>query len=232
VVAASRKIVISTKEVGMTKTTGIRLTLSAAAALALALGVSNGWANDPAYGQGGSKESYGGGHGSMGGHGMGMMHSSTGHLIRHLLKHEKEIGLTADQVAKLKDIQLSLDKARIKAEADIQIAERELKALTDDEKSDLGTIEAKLKQSEDLQVALRMTSIKTHREVLGLLTPEQRAKEKAEHEKMMQQHKSMGQGHGNPHGGAAASPHGGAMGGNPHKGGKTAPAPPSEMKIQ
>ena len=78
------------------------------------------------------------GHGSMGSHGMGMMHSSTGHLIRHLIKHEKEIGLTAEQVTKLKDMQLNLDKTRIKAEADIQVAERELKALIDDEKSDLG----------------------------------------------------------------------------------------------
>ena len=118
------------------------------------------------------KDGYGsGGHGMMGGHGMGMMHSSAGHLIRHLLKHEKDIGLTADQVAKLKDMQLNLDKTRIKSEADIQVAERELKALTDDEKSDLGAIEAKLKQSEDLQVALRMTSIKTRREVLAPVDP-------------------------------------------------------------
>jgi Spy/CpxP family protein refolding chaperone len=163
----------------------------------------------------------------MGGHGMGMMHSSTGHLIRHLLKHEKDLGLTADQVAKLKEMQLNLDKARIKAEADIQIAERELKALIEDEKSDLGAIEAKLKQSEDLQVGLRLTAIKTRRDVLALLTPEQRAKEQAEHEKMMQQHKDMGKGRGsNPHG---ANPHGT----NPHKGsGGAAPTPPSGMSVQ
>jgi Spy/CpxP family protein refolding chaperone len=154
-----------------------------------------------------------------------MMHSSTGHLIRHLLKHEKEIGLTAEQVTKLKDMHLNLDKTRIKSEADIQIAERELKALTEDEKSDLGAIEAKLKQSEDLQVGLRMTSIKARRDVLALLTPEQRAKEKAEHEKMMQQHKDAGKGYGKPHGGA--------MKDNPHKGGDAAqPAPPSSMKAQ
>ena len=55
-------------------------------------------------------------------------------------------------------------------------------------------MEAKLKQSEDIQVGLRMTSIKTRRDVLALLTPEQRAKEQAEHEKVMQQHKSMGSG--------------------------------------
>ena len=70
-------------------------------------------------------------------------------------------------------------------------------------------MEAKLKQSEDIQVGLRMTSIKTRRDVLALLTPEQRAKEQAEHEKVMQQHKSMGSEKGmapaNPH---QSNPHG------------------------
>ncbi len=206
------------------------LILGMVAVVALTLGLSGAWANEPGYG--GGKEGHGGGgHGMMGGgHGMAMKHSGAGHLIRHLLKHEKEIGLTADQVAKLKEMQLNLDKIRIKSEADIQIAERELKALTDDEKSDLGAIEAKLKQSEGMQTALRMTSIKMRREVLGLLTAEQRAKEKTEHEKMMQQHKGMEK--GNPHGGGMANPHGGAMSGNPHKGMGATPAPPSDMKTQ
>ncbi len=180
-----------------------RIAMAGAASLfALTLSLSPAWADPDSkeYSHGGGKEGYGhssGGHGM--GMGMGMMHSSTGHLIRHLLKHEKDIGLTADQVAKLKEMQLNLDKTRIKMEADIQIAERELKALVEDEKSDLGAIEAKLKQSEEQQVALRMASIKARRDVLGLLTPEQRGKEKAEHEKMMQQHKSMGSGQGSPH---------------------------------
>ena len=194
----------------------------------LAMGSAGVWANEPGYGHSGGKDGYGGrGHGSMGSHGMGMMHSSTGHLIRHLLKHEKDIGLTSEQVTKLKDIQLNLDKTRIKAEADIQVAERELKALTDEEKSDLGQIEAKLKQSEDMQVALRMTSIKTRREVLALLTPEQRSKEKAEHEKVMQQHREGGS---RGHSSGMTNPHG-AMQGNPHQGGAT-PMPPASMKAQ
>ncbi|MFO0730897.1 MAG: hypothetical protein U0361_07880 [Nitrospiraceae bacterium] len=70
-----------------------------------------------------------------------------------------------------------------KMKADVQVAERELKALTDDEKSDLGAIEAKLKQSGTPALALRMVSIKTRREALGVLTADQRAKEKVEHEK-------------------------------------------------
>jgi protein CpxP len=210
-------------------------TASTAAVFALALGISGALADEPGYGKDGyGKEGHGGGgYGMMGGHGMGMLHSSTGHLIRHLLKHEKDIGLTADQVTKLKDMQLNLDKTRIKSEADIQIAERELKALIEDEKSDLGAIEAKLKQSESLQTGLRMTSIKARREVLALLTPEQRAKEKAEHEKMMQQHRGGESGKANPHGGMMPNPHGGAMPGNPAKGDDTMPpASPGSMRAQ
>jgi Spy/CpxP family protein refolding chaperone len=114
-------------------------------------------------------------------------------------------------------MQLNLDKIRIKTEADIQIAEREVKALTENEKSDLGAVEAKVKQSHDLQVGLRMVSIKAKRDVLAVLTPEQRAKEKTEHEKVMQQHGEAGKGYGNPHGGA--------MTGNPHMGSDPAHPP-------
>ena len=198
------------------------VTLGVASVFALTVGMSTVWANEPGYG----KEGHGGGgHSSMGGYGAGMMHNSTGHLIRHLLQREQEIGLTAEQVTKLKDMQLNLDKTRIRTEADIQVAEREVKALTENEKSDLGAVEAKVKQSHDLQVGLRMVSIKARRDVLALLTPEQRAKEKTEHEKILQQHKDADKGYGNPHGGM--------MKDNPHRGGDaTPPAPPSGMFVQ
>jgi Spy/CpxP family protein refolding chaperone len=203
----------------MKQRTGTIVTLGVASIFALAVGLPTVWANEPGYG----KEGHGGGgHSSMGGYGAGMKHSGTGHLIRHLLEREQEIGLTAEQVAKLKEMQLNLDKTRIRTEADIQVAEREVKALTENEKSDLGAVEAKVKQSHDLQVGLRMVSIKAKRDVLGVLTAEQRAKEKTEHEKAMQQHKDSGKGHGNPHGGA--------MKGDPHMGGSSAhPTTPAGM---
>lgn len=193
------------------------VTLGVASVFALSVGISTVWANEPGYG-------YGGGHSSMGGYGPGMKHGGTGQLIRHLLKNEQQLGLTAEQVTKLKDMQLNLDKTRIKTEADIQVAEREVKALTDEEKSDLGAVEAKLKESHSLQVGLRMVSIKAKRDVLALLTPEQRAKEKTEHDKVLQQHKEGGKGYGNPHGGAMMNPH---MGGD-----ATKPAAPSGMSVQ
>jgi Spy/CpxP family protein refolding chaperone len=205
--------------------------------LACALMLSPAWA-DPDKGYGGHGEGYGGkaGHNDgygRGGHRMGggmmemMMHGGAGHLIRHLLKHEKDIGLNADQVAKLKETQLNLDKTRIKMEADIQVAERELKALIEDEKSDMGAIEAKLKESQEMQVGLRLASIKTRRDVLAQLTPEQRTKEQAEHEKVMQQHKSMGSERSMGPGKGQASPHQGTAPANPHKSN-----PHGEKKVQ
>lgn len=214
----------------MTKGTRF-LTIGTALVLALSLSLSTAWADPPSkpseHGDGYGKEGHGEGYG-MGGPMMGMMkmmggmHGGTGHFLRHLVKHQKEIGLSDEQVAKIKEMELNLDRTRIKAEADILVAEREHAALVEDEKSDLAAIEAKIKQSMDHQLALRMAIIKTKRDALALLTPEQRAKEKAEHEKMMQQHREMGKDRGGPHGGA-----------NPHKGdGKASPAPPADMKVQ
>lgn len=175
--------------------------------LALVVGITGAWADEEkGHGKGYGGGEYGGGgmmHGMMGMMGKSGHHGTTGHFLRHLQKHSKEIGLTDDQVNKIKTMQLDLDRTRIRMEAEIQVAERELEALIHDEKAELGAIEAKVKQSEGLEADLRMAAIKTKREAWALLTPDQRAKEKAEHEKMMSHMGGM-TGHGapkeNPHG--------------------------------
>src|SRR5690348_2182304 len=60
-----------------------------------------------------------------GGHGHG---SATGHLLRHLLKNKQEIGLTDEQIAKLRAMALDADRARIRAEADKMVSDRELRS--------------------------------------------------------------------------------------------------------
>lgn len=172
---------------------------------------------DAEHGKGYGKEGYSGGHGYGGGHGMGGWHASTTHLLRHMLKHSTEIGLKDDQVAKLKDMQLALDKTRIKAEADIMISEREMRAMVEDDKSDLSAIESKLKEANTQEVALRMAAIKMRREALALLTPEQRDKLKSEHEKMMPSHRV--EGGGNPHGDSGSMSGSGSTKGSESMGG-------------
>jgi len=136
------------------------------------------WAEpEPGYSKG-----HGSGYGR--GHGMTGRHASTGHLLRGLLGSQKEFGLTEEQVSKLKAIQLDLDRTRIKSEADIMVAERELEALVEDDKADLAAIEGKVKQSEMLEVGLRMTAIKARRDAMAVLTPEQSQRVKAVHERM------------------------------------------------
>ena len=148
-------------------------------------------------------------------HGEGMKgrHGGAGYFLRHLLMHQKEIGLSEEQVGKIKTLQFELDKTRIRTEAEIEVAERELHELIRDDKADLAAIEAKLKQGAGLEVNLRLASVKARRQAMALLTTEQREKEKAEHEKMMKMRgehrmKEMeGMGHGmKPGGGPGVSP--------------------------
>jgi len=187
------------------------LTALSALVLVSAMSLQPVSANPPegGYGKGHGEGYEGGEHGR--GYGMGMPghHATTGHLLRGLLRSQKEMGLSDEQVNKIKAIQLDLDKTRIKAEADIMIAEREAEALIEDSKSDLSAIEGKIKQSEGLQTGLRMAAIKARRDALATLTPEQRERLKAVHERM----KSMK----GMDGGMKGGPHGGMPKGHPEK---------------
>ena len=154
------------------------------------------------------------------GPGMGGHREGTGHYLRHLMRHQKEIGLSAEQVTKLKGLQMEFTRTRIHAEADINVAEAELAALAEDDKADLAAMETKVKQSEALRSGLRMAVIKAKRDALAVLTPEQREKQKAEHEKMMH---DMQRSHGSAGGdmregkGAMDRSHGGSSPAAPSK---------------
>lgn len=187
--------------------------LIAMAALMLVFGGQPAWADEPH----GDPGEHGMGYGEHGG-GMKGRHGGAGHFLRHLLMHQKEIGLSDEQVGKLKALQLELDKTRIRTEAEIEVTERELHELIRDDKADLAAIEAKLKHGAELEVGLRLAAVKARREALALLTPEQREKEKAEHEKMMKMRgeRRMGERKGMGHGrGQGMSPGGGPGGPKP-----------------
>lgn len=145
---------------------------------------------DKGYGKG-HRGGYAKGHESGHGRGFGMGHHGTaGHLIRGLLGGAQEMGLSDEQIKKLKDIKLDLDRTRIQAEADIKIAEKEARALMDDEAAPLSAIESKLKESAMKQVDLRLASVKARRDAMGVLTPEQSKRVKMFHERMRERMRS------------------------------------------
>ncbi|MBH0191803.1 MAG: hypothetical protein HP492_08625 [Nitrospira sp.] len=128
---------------------------------------------------------------AQGGHEQEDADEHAGHYLKHLFKHAKEIGLTPE------------------------LADLELEALLDDEKTNLSAIASKVDQLKKAEGALLLTGIKSQREAMALLTPEQREKDRAHREHM--QHDGQGQhGGGMGHGGMMGGMGGGAMGGSGH----------------
>lgn len=119
------------------------------------------------------------------GKGHGMCHHRhgqtgiTGHMLRHLLIHQQEIGLSDEQIAKLRTVALDADRAAIRASADRSVSERELRAMMWDPNADMPAIEAKVKEAETHEAAVRIIAIRAKRDLLAVLTPDQQAKLKA-----------------------------------------------------
>jgi len=159
--------------------------------LILGIGLASALATAPmAWADGGARCAGGKAHmmSHHGGHGHG---GTTSHLLRHLLKNKQELGLTDEQIAKLRAMALDADRARIRAEADVMVSERELRAMLWDEKAQLPAIEAKVKEAEAFDATVRIIGIKARRELMGVLTPEQQAKQKA----LWQQYRHHDRGH-------------------------------------
>ena len=69
-----------------------------------------------------------------------------------------------------------MKKESIQKKADLQIAELELRELRNSDPVDLKAAEAKIRQIESLRSDLRILHLRTHEEVKGMLTPEQKIK--------------------------------------------------------
>lgn len=173
-------------------------------------------------------------HGKMmthsGGHDQDAQGDHSGHYLTHLLKHAKEIGLTPEQIGKLKALQLDFKRTEAKLEADTKIAKLELHALMEDEQADLNAIQTKVEQLKKTEGACLFEAIKSKRTAMAMLTPEQREKDRASHEQMkaggqhgrgmkgMDQGGMMGSMEGGGHG-QASGDHGseGSTGGQQHQ---------------
>ena len=108
-----------------------------------------------------------------------VMHDFVGHSLHRLLRHGKDLGLSQEQRAKIKAIATDYTKTRIREEADLKLAEVDVRTLIHDEKADLAAIETALKKSESTHTALRLDGVKALRAAAAVLTPEQREKWRA-----------------------------------------------------
>ena len=127
------------------------------------------------------------------------MHDFVGRALHRLLRHQKDLGLSQEQRAKIKAIATDYAKTRIREEADLKLTEVDVRTLIHNEKAELAAIETAMKKSESAHTALRLEGVKALRAAAAVLTPEQREKWRA---LRMEMHEGR---HGERHGGGAQS---------------------------
>jgi Spy/CpxP family protein refolding chaperone len=96
---------------------------------------------------------------------------------------KKELELTKKQVKDLKSIKMDFQKGKLMAEANLKIAQLELRSLMHEDDASIKDIEAKLKEAAKLKTDMKLSHIKAFRKAKALLTPEQLEKMKKHHEK-------------------------------------------------
>jgi len=111
-------------------------------------------------------------------------HQSATKFIDHILKFKDGMAITDQQESQLNTIKIAYKRNRIKMKADVELANLDLHEVLKDEDADLSGIETKLKQVHALKAGLYMASIKAKRDAKGVLTPEQRSRMKAVHDRI------------------------------------------------
>src|SRR5262249_19710230 len=89
---------------------------------------------------------------------------------------DKGLRLSEMQTQNITTQAAEYERFRIRAEADLDLAEVDLEALVDDETADIEAIENALKKFEAARTAMRLGGIKARRAALAVLTLEQREK--------------------------------------------------------
>ncbi len=120
-------------------------------------------------------------------------------LISIMLQLRQQLGLSAEQVSKLRALRSEFEKEAIRVGAEIRVIEVDLDDLLEQEKVDLGKVEAAIRKEETLRGNQRISRIKTIESGKALLTVEQRDKLK----KALEAGPGMGMmGQGQPMGGS------------------------------
>jgi len=92
-----------------------------------------------------------------------------------------KLELTDEQVASLKKIKMSFAKANIQRDADLKIAELELKELLGADKMDMSRVEKKIKSMANMKAEKKISHLKAFEAAKKVLTEEQLGKMKKCH---------------------------------------------------
>jgi Spy/CpxP family protein refolding chaperone len=151
----------------------------------------------------------------MGHHGMGRRDDQLGRLLEDPTVRQ-QLGVTAEQAAKIRQQESDFRKAEIRNGADLRIKRMDLDDLLAADKADRAAIDKKLQEISASQLAVEKSAIDYHLAMRDALTPAQRQRL----ERMMAEPRPEPA--GGPASGAAPAPRGPQGGG---RGGRGATAP-------
>lgn len=112
---------------------------------------------------------HGGGHGQM--LEMGGMDMMEGNMM--CMEHARRLGLTDDQMMKMKPIHRDMQKKQIRFRADLKIAEMELAEIMEVKDFDLDKANTAAKKIEDIKTTQHLEMLKAMKEMRTILTDEQ-----------------------------------------------------------
>lgn len=124
--------------------------------------------------------------------GMGKHEMGSGMHEGHMMKKVMALGLDDKQKEAVQAIHFRWKKEAIRKNADIEIAEMELKEILSKDPVDIKAAEQKIRQIETLKADMHVSHLKIHEEVKAKLTPEQKKKL---HSMMEMGPMGMGMGH-------------------------------------
>lgn len=92
------------------------------------------------------------------------------------LRLADRISLSGEQVKKLGDLYIDLQKYAIRRQADLDVADAELRRLVNNDRVDLAAVRSKVKEVESLQTEFTMKKIEAVLQAVGALTHDQHLK--------------------------------------------------------
>lgn len=114
------------------------------------------------------------------GKGMGDCHQGieekVSYKTRLFLKNQEELGLSDEQIKKIKDLNLQTMKDSIKAKAEIEIIALDIKAKMQEETIDTAAINKLIDEKYELKKAKAKSSVKAYAGLKNILTKEQKEK--------------------------------------------------------
>ncbi len=107
---------------------------------------------------------------------MGQMHGKMHSGFDFYLSKAKQLGLSQEQIKKLRALKFEFEKANVQRKAALQLAKLELKELKASENPDPKKVEAKIREVQNKKADLEIALFRAKRQAKSILTDEQRAK--------------------------------------------------------